>query len=71
MVFSYDMPRHINTYIHRIGRTGRAGHKGTSVTLLTSDEQKKFEVKLNFKMIFRAICVPTKLRAYGFCVTFF
>lgn len=46
VVISYDMPRHINTYIHRIGRTGRAGHCGTSITMLIDEERKKFNSTL-------------------------
>lgn len=47
VVISYDMPRHINTYIHRIGRTGRAGHRGTSITMLIDEERKKFNVSFD------------------------
>nr|XP_019527510.2 probable ATP-dependent RNA helicase Dbp73D [Aedes albopictus] len=46
VVISYDMPRHINTYIHRIGRTGRAGNRGTSITMLIDEERKKFKTTL-------------------------
>ncbi|XP_058829795.1 probable ATP-dependent RNA helicase Dbp73D isoform X2 [Topomyia yanbarensis] len=46
VVISYDMPRHINTYIHRIGRTGRAGHRGTSITILIDEQRKKFNSTL-------------------------
>ncbi|XP_055608395.1 probable ATP-dependent RNA helicase Dbp73D [Uranotaenia lowii] len=46
VVISYDMPRHINTYIHRIGRTGRAGNHGTSITMLIDEEKKKFNAML-------------------------
>ncbi|WP_028560054.1 DEAD/DEAH box helicase [Paenibacillus pinihumi] len=31
-VVNYDIPHDAETYIHRIGRTGRAGHQGTAVT---------------------------------------
>ena len=31
------------TYVHRIGRTGRAGKKGTAVTLVGYDEVRKWE----------------------------
>lgn len=31
-VFNYDIPQDVDSYIHRIGRTGRAGEKGTAVT---------------------------------------
>lgn len=31
-VFNYDIPQDVDSYIHRIGRTGRAGEKGVAVT---------------------------------------
>ena len=34
-VINYDFPRHMEEYVHRIGRTGRAGRTGTAVTLMT------------------------------------
>ena len=37
-VISYDVPRDVETYIHRIGRTGRAGQEGSAIMLVTSDE---------------------------------
>ncbi|XP_055378792.1 probable ATP-dependent RNA helicase Dbp73D [Condylostylus longicornis] len=43
IVISYDVPRHIKTYIHRIGRTARAGRLGTAITLLSEDEKYKFK----------------------------
>ncbi|MCP6519451.1 ATP-dependent RNA helicase SrmB, partial [Klebsiella pneumoniae] len=33
-VFNFDMPRPADTYLHRIGRTGRAGKKGTAISLV-------------------------------------
>lgn len=35
-VFNYDIPHDAETYIHRIGRTGRAGEKGKAVTFVNS-----------------------------------
>ncbi|XP_065361350.1 probable ATP-dependent RNA helicase Dbp73D [Calliphora vicina] len=46
IVVSYDPPRHIKTYIHRIGRTARAGRPGTAITLLTQKEQQTFDKTL-------------------------
>ncbi|MBQ7704808.1 MAG: DEAD/DEAH box helicase [Selenomonadaceae bacterium] len=40
-VISYDIPRDVETYIHRIGRTGRAGEKGSAITLVTENEIEK------------------------------
>jgi ATP-dependent RNA helicase DeaD len=39
MVFNYDLPQDNEYYIHRIGRTGRAGKKGESHTLITGRRQ--------------------------------
>ncbi|XP_306246.5 ATP-dependent RNA helicase DDX42 isoform X2 [Anopheles gambiae] len=40
-VVNYDIARDIDTHTHRIGRTGRAGEKGTAYTLIT-DKDKEF-----------------------------
>jgi superfamily II DNA/RNA helicase len=37
-VFNYDVPWQPDDYIHRIGRTGRAGATGVAVTLVTKDD---------------------------------
>ena len=37
-VYNYDIPQDPESYVHRIGRTGRAGHHGTSVTFVTPNE---------------------------------
>ncbi len=37
-VFNYDIPEDIEYYVHRIGRTGRAGKKGRSFTLVSGRE---------------------------------
>lgn len=38
-VFNYDYPNNSEDYIHRIGRTGRAGQLGTAITLFTTDSE--------------------------------
>jgi ATP-dependent RNA helicase DDX46/PRP5 len=35
LVINFKCPSHIEDYIHRIGRTGRAGNKGTAITFFT------------------------------------
>lgn len=37
-VISYDVPKNIDTHVHRIGRTGRAGEKGFAYTLVASKD---------------------------------
>ncbi|MFA7149673.1 MAG: DEAD/DEAH box helicase [Candidatus Methanomethylophilaceae archaeon] len=47
-VINYDMPDTVDAYIHRIGRTGRAGKEGIAVSFVTSDEEhfvKEFELR--------------------------
>lgn len=43
-VINYQVPDDAMTYVHRIGRTGRAGHSGTAVTLVGWDEVTKWKV---------------------------
>jgi superfamily II DNA/RNA helicase len=39
-IFNYDVPVHSEDYVHRIGRTGRAGREGFAFTLVTAKEMK-------------------------------
>ena len=39
-VYNFDVPHHAEDYVHRIGRTGRAGRKGMAFTLVTADDRK-------------------------------
>lgn len=40
LVVNYDLPTNTEDYVHRIGRTGRAGHSGRSVSFATLDQKK-------------------------------
>ncbi|MEG9328225.1 DEAD/DEAH box helicase [Salinimicrobium catena] len=39
-VFNFDLPNVPETYVHRIGRTGRAGNDGMAISFCTSEEKK-------------------------------
>jgi ATP-dependent RNA helicase RhlE len=39
-VINFDPPADSETYVHRIGRTGRAGRKGVGITLLSPDQHR-------------------------------
>ena len=39
-VFNFDVPSHAEDYVHRIGRTGRAGRKGTAVMICAPRDSK-------------------------------
>jgi ATP-dependent RNA helicase DeaD len=41
-VYNYDVPADSKDYIHRIGRTARAGEKGKAITILASRDYEKF-----------------------------
>jgi superfamily II DNA/RNA helicase len=41
-VFNYDVPSHAEDYVHRIGRTGRAGKLGTAMMICTPRDEKNF-----------------------------
>lgn len=53
-VFNYDLPEDPQSYIHRIGRTGRAGQKGVAVTFVTPKDRE------NLLMIEKAIRMTIK-----------
>ena len=39
LVINFDLPNEVETYVHRIGRTGRAGHTGQAISFCTQSEQ--------------------------------
>jgi len=55
IVINYDMPKDDDTYLHRVGRSGRFGTKGLTITFVSSQEdvkiletvQSRFEVKVD------------------------
>ncbi len=52
-VINYNMPEDVETYTHRIGRTGRAGNKGKAVSIITPGEMRRIsdiERVLNVKI---------------------
>jgi len=44
MVYNFDCPTHLEDYVHRCGRTGRAGNKGIAITLIENPGQERFAV---------------------------
>jgi ATP-dependent RNA helicase DeaD len=40
-VINYSLPQDPDSYVHRIGRTGRAGNEGTAITFITPSEYKR------------------------------
>ncbi|TCL09833.1 ATP-dependent RNA helicase RhlE [Shimia isoporae] len=42
-VFNFDVPGHAEDYVHRIGRTGRAGREGKAFTICSPRDEKAFD----------------------------
>ena len=42
-VFNYDVPHHADDYVHRIGRTGRAGRKGDAYMIVTPADSRSLD----------------------------
>lgn len=40
LVLNYDLPDDVENYVHRIGRTGRAGHEGRAISFATPEQSK-------------------------------
>ena len=40
-MISYDVTRNVDTYVHRVGRTARAGKAGTAITFLEEKEVRE------------------------------
>lgn len=55
LVVNFDVPGNAEEYVHRIGRTGRAGAEGVSITLINPLDMEKFDAieKLIEKKVFR------------------
>ncbi len=47
-VVNYSLPHDPESYVHRIGRTGRAGKRGTAISFVTPGEQKRLAVIQRF-----------------------
>ncbi len=60
-VINYHIPFDPESYVHRIGRTGRAGSKGTAITLVTPHEFKELQrIKQKVGTTMEQCYVPTK-----------
>ncbi len=59
-VFNYDIPQDEDSYVHRIGRTGRAGKTGTAFSLVSRREFYSFkDIKRYTKAVIKRIDMPT------------
>ncbi len=65
LVVNYDIPHKPEVYVHRIGRTGRAGKSGVALTFMTSREQHKMDdietfIGRSFKKASLSVTTPSE-----------
>ena len=67
LVVNFDLPRESEAYVHRIGRTGRAGRDGEALTFVTPSEQSRLraiERMTHTKIIEVSIPTPARVSAH-------
>jgi ATP-dependent RNA helicase DeaD len=58
-IYNYDVPKTPTEYVHRIGRTARAGANGSAITLLTERDHDNFRrVQSNDDLIIERVDIP-------------
>jgi ATP-dependent RNA helicase DeaD len=60
-VINYDMPDSVESYVHRIGRTGRAGKEGTAISLIHAlDKRKLRDIEYHIRQKLEIGTIPTR-----------
>ncbi len=60
-VINYSVPEDLESYVHRIGRTGRAGKEGIAITLISANEQRIIRhLERRFSLTIEPIDVPSR-----------
>lgn len=67
-IFNLDLPKDSKEYLHRVGRTGRAGESGTAISIVTEKEktlikryEKDFNIVIEAKEIFKGNILNPKV----------
>lgn len=63
MVVNFDFPNDMESYIHRIGRTGRAGRKGDAVSFFVSEKNGRLAKSLVEILNRTSQNIPSELQA--------
>lgn len=65
VVVNFDFPKSAETYLHRIGRSGRYGHLGLAINLITYDDRFNLfrieQVRANSRFTSRPAAIHTQL----------
>ena len=65
MVVNFDMPNDMESYVHRIGRTGRAGKKGIAVSFFVGEKNARLAKDLIEILNRTSQNIPPELAALG------
>ncbi|RKP28087.1 P-loop containing nucleoside triphosphate hydrolase protein [Syncephalis pseudoplumigaleata] len=68
LVINFDMPRHLDEYIHQVGRAGRAGEAGRAVTFINDESKSLFRDLLEMLRSLpssKVDSLPVELRRYA------
>ena len=61
LVINYDVPVERDSYVHRIGRTGRAGHEGRAISIVSSDDiMSLYEIEEHIGAMIQESELPTE-----------
>jgi superfamily II DNA/RNA helicase len=63
IVVNFDMPKEMDSYIHRIGRTGRAGKKGFAVSFFVAEKNARLARELIDILNRTTQIIPPELQA--------
>ena len=65
-VINYDLPDSVESYVHRIGRTGRAGKTGTAISLVQPFDRRKLQqIERHVRQALKVQSVPTRSQIEG------
>jgi ATP-dependent RNA helicase DeaD len=65
-VINFDLPDSVETYVHRIGRTGRAGAEGTAISLVQPFERRKQQAfERHVRQSWQVMSIPTRAQIEG------
>lgn len=70
LVVNFDVPREAETYVHRIGRTGRAGREGEALSFVTPSEQSRLRtIERTTRATLEQVTIPTPAEVSAHRVT--
>jgi len=50
-VYNYEIPKDVDSFTHRVGRTARAGKRGEAISIVSTEDDRKFfkQILFNYK----------------------